>query len=400
MLLSAIKKISPYRISVALSSLSVLFGLGREFLIIAMLGFSASNDQLQIYLSIYYSIALSGDAVRLAALNLCEKASFAFILLCATLICAPFTIIVGLLVNYLAGGLNLTLLWIAITGSFLNLIALLVVTYKQRFGGFLPAQLINLSPNFVLIPGILIAYFFAESQLVAWVVGLCCLTSVLQLLLLPWVKIKQETRKSPDRQIKLREGIFVFARHGVAMLGEQLFQLLTRAAFFKLGAGYLSVLAMSVRVYAAARVVLVDSYIGSKLASWGNDLQKGELPIELLLKSVWLQRALLLITCGVVCYHRTALSYFSVQLAIIFIISFYLCSLVRVIYFKINHGGHDPNLVVRFGFYELLFAGLSYLVVTYTSLPLMVLMGLWYVAKPYAQLELLRPKFNKLQVAD
>ena len=59
-----------YKIAVVLSSFSMAFGILREFIIIGLLGFTAKNDGLQLYLSIFYTIGMSIDAMRLACLNL------------------------------------------------------------------------------------------------------------------------------------------------------------------------------------------------------------------------------------------------------------------------------------------------------------------------------------------
>ena len=89
--------------------------------------------------------------------------------------------------SYSTGGLNPIILWVTIIGSYLNLMAALLITYKQRNNAFLPAQIINIMPNFILIPGILICYWFASNL----VFSIVCLTSIIPvvqcalLLLLP-----------------------------------------------------------------------------------------------------------------------------------------------------------------------------------------------------------------------
>lgn len=379
-----------YSFAVFISSFSAIFGLAREFLIVSLLGFSASNDKLQIYLSIFYSISLSIDAIRLAGLNLFGKMSLVRILLCATLVSLPFTVVVGYLTSYFAGGLDPRFIWVAVIGSFLNLITALLITYKQRYGAFLAAQIINVLPNFVLIPGILLAYWFAKLHIVAAMIMLCCLIPVVQLLLLVFVRIKQPY--TVENKFTLFAGMFIFMRHGISMLGEQLFQLTTRALFYKFNAGYLSMLAILVRIYAAGRFILVDSYIGSKLANWQQVVNESKWNVKKFLDANFLNAVLVFLPLLIIFGHATGLVYFAVQLSIILIVSFYLNTLLRIIYFKINREQHDKNLVLRYGSYELIFAVVGYFALRDLSFPLMLFLWIWYVVKPFVQLKLLRPQ--------
>lgn len=381
-----------YSFAVLVSSLSAVFGLGREFLIVSILGFSTANDHLQIYLSIFYSISLSIDAVRLAGLNLFGKMSFARILLCAMLVSLPFTIIVGYLTSYFAGGLDPRFIWVAVIGSFLNLLTALLITYKQRYGAFLAAQVINVLPNFILIPGILLAYWFAKLHIVSAMIMLCCLIPIVQLLLLVFIRIKDPQAKIITNTFTLAQGIIIFMRHGVSMLGEQLFQLTTRALFYKFNAGYLSMLAIMVRVYAAARFILIDSYIGAKLANWQQIVKQSRWDIKTFFDANAINAGLVILPLFAIYFGALNLIYFAAELAVILLVSFYLNTLLRIIYFKINREQHDKNLVLRYGSYELIFALLGFCALRYVNFPLMLFLWGWYVVKPFVQLRLLRPK--------
>ena len=66
-------KPSAYQAAVVLSGVSAVLGLGREALVLHRLGLSAANDALQLALSITYTIALLGEPLRLAALNLLQR---------------------------------------------------------------------------------------------------------------------------------------------------------------------------------------------------------------------------------------------------------------------------------------------------------------------------------------
>ncbi len=181
-------QLDSYKIAVLLSSLSLAFGLFREFLIVGLLGFTTHNDMLQLYLSIFYTIGLTIDAMRLACLNLYSVMSLPRIILSASIVCLPFTCIIGFAMSYSSGGLNPQMLGITILGSFLNLIAALLITYKQRNNLFLTAQIINVLPNFILIPGILGCYWLDRQNMIFAIIYLTSLIPVVQcslLLLIP-----------------------------------------------------------------------------------------------------------------------------------------------------------------------------------------------------------------------
>ncbi len=245
----------------------------REFIIIGLLGFTSKNDTLQLYLSIFYTIGLSIDAMRLACLNLYSILPLSRIIFSASVISLPFSAIIGLIMSYSTGGLNISMLCVSIVGSYLNLIAALLITYKQRSNAFLAAQFINVMPNFILIPGILICYWFSTTNLVFSIVYLTSLIPIAQCLLL-FLLPHQSPQIQPKKPISLLTSVMTFARHFAAMIGEQLFQIITRTAFYDYGPGYLSLFAITIRIYSAARFILIDSFIGSKLADWQKKLQR------------------------------------------------------------------------------------------------------------------------------
>lgn len=384
--------LSHYRISLILSTASVVFGVAREFIIISLLGLTAVNDQLQIYLTIFYSISLSSDAVRLAGLNLFDILPLWKIISYIGLFFLPLTMLIGFLTNYFAGNLNKTLLLLSILGSFLNLLVLLVITYKQRYGAFLAAQIINVFPNFVLIPGVIALFFFNEKNSVFYIVSLCCLVPVLQLMMLGCVRLKEKPQLE-NTSMGAFKIMALLLRHSTAIFGEQLFQVFIRTAFLKVGHGYLALYAIAVRTYAAARFILIDSLIGAKLASWKKALANNE---EKLLVKAKLEVFLFVVSLFALPVFKHSLLYFGGQIGIILLCGFYFAALVRMIYFKINRFEHDSRLVIRFGAYETIFAVVTYGLFRQFSWPAMILIWMWYVLKPVCQLSLLRPKLYHL----
>jgi hypothetical protein len=389
------KRFDGFKIAVFLSSLSMVFGILREFLIVGLLGFTATNDKLQLYLSVFYTIGLTIDAMRLACLNLYAVLSLPRILLAASLISLPFCFMIGFVMSYSTGGLNLALLLIAILGSYLNLMAAVLITYKQRDNMFLAAQLINVLPNFILIPGIIICYWFASKNLIFSIVCLVCLIPIAQcilLLLLP----KQPSENAPHNSISLWASIMTFARHFAAMISEQMYQIIARAAFFNYGPGYLSLFAMAVRIYAAARFILVDSFIGSKLANWKIQLQHEADYFSKMINLTYVSLFIVMISLLISFQSNLNIIYSSLQMTVIFIFGFYFSTLVRLAYFKINRYENNPSLVLRFAMLELLCVLAALLLTKQLNYPILTLLWIGYVAKPFGQLLLLRKHYHGL----
>jgi hypothetical protein len=375
----------------------MIFGILREFLLVGLLGFTAQNDLLQLYLSIFYTIGLTIDAMRLSCLNLYSLLTLSRIIFCASLIGLPFATAIGLIMACTTIGLNLSLLSIAILGSYLNLIVAVLVTYKQRNNHFLTAQIINVLPNFVLIPGIVLCYWISKENLVFTVVALTSLIPCIQCVLL-FSLPSQSIDQAKKNTISFHASLMTFARHFSAMLGEQLFQIITRAAFFNYGSGYLSVFAITIRCYSAFRFILIDSYIGSKLFGWKKETQQSDRYILEAINSTSFGFIIALFTLFISIKISSTLTHSLIQIIIILLFGFYFSTLVRIIYFKINRHENNSALVWRFASYELIFAGLAFLLTKQLNYPLLALLWIGYVAKPFGQLLLLRKRFLNLAI--
>ncbi len=387
-------KLNSYKIGVLLASSSMAFGILREFLILGLLGLSANNDHLQLYLSIFYTIGLTIDAMRLACLNLCTVLSLSSMLLCATIIGFPFACLIGLAMNYSAGGLDWLLLCITIAGSFLNLIAALLITFKQRHHHYLAAQFINVLPNLILIPGILACYLVANAHLIVSIVCLTSFIPVVQcvlLLLLP----KKDSELLQTNQLTLTAGVMTFARHFSSMISEQLYQIIIRSAFYRFGTGFLSIFSFAIRIYAAARFVLVDSFIGSKLANWqipaeqhNNDLTR--------LRQTSFNLFLVLLTLFLSLQGNTKIVYFTLQMSCLLLVGFYFSTVMRILYFKINRHHNHPALVRRYGFFELMFLLLALVQTQQDHYSILTLLWIGFIAKPFAQLIMMTKHYRGL----
>ena len=387
------KSLDRYKLAVFLSSLSIFFGIFREFLIVGLLGFTAENDELQLYLSIFYSIGLMIDPMRLACLNLYSELSLPKMLAAATIISLPFVIVVGCLMSYATHHIDWQILWITLGGSYLNLMAALLITFKQRHNIFLKAQLINVMPNFVLIPGIIICYQLARDQVVLAMVSFTSIIPIIQCVLLLSLSNRDQQRIQKN-SITFWASLVIFIRHFAAMIGEQLFQVIIRAAFYNYRTGFLSVYAMMIRIYAALRFILIDSFIGSKLANW--DLLKNEPPLATLLKSKSIALGIILITLTICLHPFHQLLYSALQMVLILCFGFYFSTLVRILYFKINRHEINPTIIWQFAFYEIVCALGAFLLTNHFNYSILSILWLGYVAKPFAQLLLLRKRFYGL----
>ncbi len=386
-----------YKIAVILSSVSMVFGIFREILIVYLIGFTATNDILQLYLSIFYTIGLSIDAMRLSCLNLYAILSLRQILIAGSIITLPLAIGIGLIMNYFSDGLNFTLLFVIIISGYLNLLVALLVTYKQRNNSFLLAQIVNVIPNFIIIPGILFSYLFFKNNIITAIVCFTSITPVVQcilLLMIPHHSIAMESHK----KINLWMSVKIFMRHLTAVIGDQLFQVMIRSAFYNYGAGYLSMFSMVVRLYSAGRYILVDSFIGARLANWQKKLQRSDLFIDKSIRSTWQGILIALIALMISLKTSATLLYVAMQLIAILMLGFYFTTLVRIIYFKINHFENNPLIVIYFSLSELITALIAFLIIQYSPYSILFLIWIGFIAKPFMQLFILKKHYHNLSL--
>ncbi|MDX1901427.1 MAG: hypothetical protein SFW66_05420 [Gammaproteobacteria bacterium] len=383
-----LKKYSPYQVAIFLSASSMGFGLFREFLIVGLLGFSAQNDLLQAYLSIFYTIGLTIDAMKLACLNLYSEITLSSMLISASLICLPFCMIVTCIMGHMIHQENMTLLITTMLGGYFNLIAALLITYKQRNNVFLPAQVINVIPNFILIPGILMCYYSTETHMISAIIILTAIIPIVQCIAL-FMLPTAASQKTLHNKFNLIQGCMTFIRHFFSMLGEQGFQMIARSAFYNYGTGYLSIFAISVRVYTALKFILIDSYIGSKLFDWKKSLAPTSYIHKMISSNLF--ASILAITALAITLRVNHLFLFSVvQLSLLLVLGFYFSTRVRVLYFKINRYHNSASLVLRYALFELLFAFFAFAMTLFSHYPIFTLLWIGYIAKPFTQILLLR----------
>jgi hypothetical protein len=376
-----------YKFAIIISGLSSFLGIIREILIVYFLGFSSLNDQLQIYLSIFYIASLSFDAMKLSALNLFDSLTLSKILIASTIVIIPFVTIITIVLATSIEHINYLLLAECFLGAILNLIAVLFITYKQRCGKFLAPQIINILPNFVLIPCLLISYYLFKDNLIGLFIFSCFILPVIQIIMLCCVKTEKHLPHTP---ITLGNAIKVFLRHGFSSIPAQIFQLLIRSTFYHYGPGYLSIVSLFNRIYASSRFVLIDSYIGIKIAS---EYQRNSRIDNLLLNNK-LNFLSVFIPFPVIILFvlNSQKTFFEIAMCAIFMVGFYLDSLWRITYFKINKVHHDKNLIYKFTLYELFFALFGYfIIISIFNNPVWYL-WLWFIARPFCEMLMMQKK--------
>ena len=88
--------------------------------------------------------------------------------------------------------------------------------------------------------------------------------------------------------------------------------------------------------------------------------------------------------------------YSSLQISAILICGFGLSTLVRIVYFKINHQQNNPVLVLRFAFLEFVCLIMALLLTQQVNYSVLTLLWIGYVAKSFGQLLLLRKYYYDL----
>ncbi|MBY0545469.1 MAG: hypothetical protein K2Q14_07985 [Gammaproteobacteria bacterium] len=373
-----------YRFAVLLSGLSACFGLIREVVVVYLLGFSNLNDQLQIYLSIFFISSLSTDAVRLATLNLIDSLSFIKILaISLTLIISlvgGITAVLAINIDHI----NYLFLTEAAAGSALNLIIVIILTYKQRLGNFILPQITSVLPNLLLIPYIFLTYYFYNKNLVSSFIFACFLVPIVQIVVLFFAKTSP---KQLVNRISNWDAVKIFYRHALSTAPAQLFQLLIRPILYHYGAGYLSVASFLNRVYLTSRVILIDSYIAVRMA----DKSKKNPLIEKFFFSYKLNLFFIFIPLPVILWflNQTNKINFGIALCGIFLIGFYFDALWRVIYFETNKLYHDKKLIYLYFSCELFFVFLGYFIFQYLFNNPIWYYVLWFMARPFCEILLI-----------
>ena len=170
------------------------------------------------------------------------------------------------------------------------------------------------------------------------------------------------------------------------IMGEQIFQMASRVATLNAGNGVLAIYAILIRLFAAIKYILVDTYIGSKLSNWE---KLPRLPFIFSLNNFFNLDVIILAlsTIALLMINSTNIIVFNSLLTLLLGIGFYLSSIVRVIYFYINRNKYSSNLVIKFGIFDLVFSIMVWLMF---QSDLMTMLWSWYILKQVLQISFLR----------
>ncbi len=379
-------KPSAYQAAVVLSGTSAILGLGREALVLHRLGLSAANDALQLALSITYTIALLGDPLRLAALNLLQRrlggpiwsviggGILAAALIMTMLYRAGTSVLPGrwLLVAGAAGAANLFLAW--------------VLPRRQRSGPFLVVHFVTVMPNIFMVAGLLIPAA-SDQAFAGRVVGLFLLAPVLQLAALAFLtRFGDRSALGPSPSVA--DGLRPMVWHTAGAAGGQGSQLFLRTALAAAPTGTLTAFTMTLRVTETIRAIFVDTYIASRVRRWA----AGERSTSPAIDGRWLTpRALVGVTGGalLLALAWSGSGRWLSPASAMLLVGAYLVLALRVRYQSLNTSAQPIGLVKRMAGLELI-AGLAVGILSFVVVaPLAALPWVVYVAKPAAGLAMI-----------
>lgn len=269
-----------YRLAVPLSLASAGLGLGRELLVLHKLGLSSANDLLQFYLSVTYTISLLGDAIRLGVLNLLQGGGLSPAVASAALVAVASGVPLTLWYAHSGPGSNAWLLAAAGLAGILNLLTVVLLVHRQRAGRFLPAHVITVLPNVMIFAGVALAMLGPEERFLATVVVLFLAAPVLQLILL--ALLGTPAAEAGHRSVvaeAVASGVGQIGLHGLGAVGAQAGQVLIRTTLAARAPGMLTLFVLLSRAVDTVRAILLDTFIGARLAEWSAG--RGRLPAPL-----------------------------------------------------------------------------------------------------------------------
>ncbi|MGL5742034.1 MAG: hypothetical protein ACRCXC_05545 [Legionella sp.] len=387
----AISLENTHTLGVLLSLMSTFFGVVREILLVYLLGFSHANDILQIYLSLYFVICLFSDPLRLSYLNLisvrfCKQLFSMFLFVVFIFILFFITAMFLMQPN-----LNGEYVFLAAFDGFLGIFATLLIFHKQRFGAYLSAQLIGVFPNVVLIPAVVILAFFPEHFFVIGFLLAFMMVHLIQLFLLMFIRIVDD--ESEKISVRADDMMFLL-RHCLSILGEQLFQIVGRLLFLRIGQGFVTYVSLFMKCFLTFRSVFVDSYIGVKISTWSSSASR-DLFFELM-ENKSFNLSIALITF-IICFFDTHNFYLmGFQFLALSLMSYYFSTLHRVVYFKLNRHFHYTGLVTFTGLFDLFGALFVFFCFKYNvHSHMMLFVYFWYGLRLFIEINVLRLYGNK-----
>lgn len=396
-----------YPAAVVLSGTAAVLGLGREMLVLERLGVSGANDALQLALSIVYTIALFGEPLRLASLNLLGRSLGPRLALLLGLLFVAVAAVTTLGYGRTGPGLPVPWLVAAGAGGAANLLLAWVLPRSLERGPFLPVHAVAVMPNILIVAGLLLParddQAFAER-----VVFLFLAAPVVQLVLLGLLARRGEPARNRGGEAGAAEAVGPIGWHAVAALGGMGTQYVIRSAALGAGPGALTVFAVALRVSDTIRAVLIDTYIASRIRRWA----EGRRNTSALVDGRWLGSGLIALVgaagLAVALFWpqpvrsetavtlANAIAILLDPVALVLLVGLYFVLALRVRYQERNVAAQPLTMVRRIAGLEAgtaLMVGAAALI---GGLPLALLVWMAYVARPAFGLRLVAARSTEV----
>jgi hypothetical protein len=237
--------------------------------VLRTLGLSATNDTLQYYLSIVYTISLLSDPIRLAALNLLQVRNRAATYLIVSILMVPVSLIFTLAYAYGGGVHDTSLLVAACLGGGLNLLVAVGCSDGQRSRSFVGTQAVMALPNNVLIVSVFAVPALTKITLPETIIYVYAIVPALQLVAFLLMPLREGAPVAPAHApMAIGAGLKNLLSHSTSAGGSQLGQFALRTTLNGATVGSLTLVSFLIRIYDTLRVIFVDSFVGSRVAGW------------------------------------------------------------------------------------------------------------------------------------
>jgi hypothetical protein len=376
--------VTAYQWAVLLSGASAFLGLLREVLIVGRLGLGTTNDQLQFALSITYTVALLGEPLRSASLNLLgrrtDRRLSAFLVLVAAVAAVVTTVL------YAGRHSEVTPWWIVAAGlaGALNLGVAWVAPRSVHAGPFLPAHAITVMPNLLMV-GVLVFPAPNDLAFAGRVVAVFLIAPILQLVLFRVLR-PQDPGTPGGPEATIQDARRTIGWHGVAAIAGMGTQYVIRTALATGAPGTLSAFVLVLRGIETIRAVFVDTFVSSRLRKWA----EGRTPAAAAYSRRLLPApvAVLLLAGGLVLALKwqgmpgTLLD----PAAVVLVVGLYPMLLYRVVWQSMNTNAQPVHATRRTAAVEAGVLALTLLVALIPGMPAAVLSWVAYVVRPVAGL--------------
>ena len=374
---------TPYQWAVVLSGCAAVLGLGREVLIVGRLGLGSTNDGLQFALSITYTVALLGEPLRNASLNLLGRRTEGRLIRFLVLITALAALVTTALYAWrrpevpawwivaagLAGALNLGVAWSA--------------PRSVHAGPFLPAHAITVMPNVLMVAALLIRSS-SDEAFAGRVVALFLIAPLLQLVLFRLL-LPKGARNETGPAATVRDAMTTMGWHGVAAIGGMGTQYVIRTALSTGIPGTLSAFVLVLRGIDTIRAVFVETFVSSRLRKWAEGRTSAAAHARRLLPPV-LAALILVAGLALVLFWKGLPGTLLDPAAVVLVFGLYPLLLYRVVWQSMNTNARPVRATIRAAGVEVGVLGLTAIGTLIPVIPAAVLSWVAYVVRPIAGL--------------